>query len=375
MENNIIKKTGALPSQFISEMLKRGEIVNSKTDNVQPASIDLNISDEGYRIKGTFLPRRGEKVRDIIKNESLYKIDFDNPLEKNGVYLIRLNEQLKIPNDIYAFASSKSSTGRVDLQTRLIVDDNSRFDDVPSGYAGELWLQVIPKSFLIKLNYGDKLNQLRFFNGEAKVPRNKIEELYESEKLLFSSSKEFISAKNKLTKNNGCNVSMNIDLIGNKEGSIVGYKNLLVDQVLDFSKRNYYNSEDFFEPIYSPKDGKLILEKGSFYIFSTKELIRVPRSLAAEMIAYDIFSGEFRSHYAGFFDPGFGWGENGEIKGRQAVLEVRSFDNNFIFKDGQPICQMSYENLAEPADFVYSQEIGSHYANQSGPKLSKHFKS
>ncbi len=369
-----MKKTGALPSQIILEMLKKGEIKNSNTNNVQPASIDLSVSDEGYRIKGTFLPRKNEKVRDIIKNESLYRIDFNNPLEKNGVYLLRLNEQLMMSNDIYALASSKSSTGRVDLQTRLIVDDNSRFDDAPSGYKGELWLQVIPKSFLIKLNYNDKLNQLRFFNGEAKISRNEIEKIYESEKLLFNGREEFISAKNKLTKNNGRNVSMSIDLGGLERDSIVGYKNLLVDQVLDFSKRNYYNSEDFFEPIYSPKDGKLILEKDSFYIFSTKELIRVPRNLVAEMIAYDIFSGEFRSHYAGFFDPGFGWGSSGEIKGRQAVLEVRSFDNNFIFRDGQPICQMSYEKLLDPADFVYSSEIGSHYANQSGPKLSKHFR-
>lgn len=368
------KNIGAIPSQMIRKMIVRSEIKNARIDGVQPASIDLCISDEGYRMKGTFLPKNGESVRDIVDNESLYKIDLSSPLEKNGVYLIRLRETLALSSDIYAFASSKSSTGRVDLQTRLIVDNNSRFDDVPCGYKGELWLQVIPKSFLIKLNSGDKLNQLRFFNGDAKLCREEILKLYQSANLLVDESSNLIDSSKKLTQNQGCNLTMCINLVGSDSSKIIGYKNLLVDQVLDFSKRDFYDMNDFFEPIYEPRDGKLILEKGSFYIFSTKEMIRVPRNYSAEMIAYDIFTGEFRSHYAGFFDPGFGYGEKGEIKGRQAVLEVRSFDSNFIFRDGQPICQMNYENLVEAPDFVYSEKIGSHYANQKGPKLSKHFK-
>ncbi|MFZ2970853.1 MAG: 2'-deoxycytidine 5'-triphosphate deaminase [Minisyncoccia bacterium] len=366
---------GALPSQTIELMINRGEIENISNNSIQPASIDLSISDEGYRMRGTFLPRKNESIRKIISNESLYTINLENPLEKNGVYLIRLNEKLNISKNNYAFASSKSSTGRVDLQTRLLVDDNSRFDDVPAGYHGELWLQVIPKSFLIKLSAGDKLNQLRFFNGDAKIQQKEIENVYNSKKLLYDENGKFIPANKKISRNNGSNLTMSINLLCEKNENLVGYKNLLVDQVLDFSKRNYYDANDFFEPIFRPKDGKLILEKGSFYIFSTKESIRVPIEYAAEMVAYDIFSGEFRSHYAGFFDPGFGYGKNGEIKGRQAVLEVRSFDNNFIFRDGQPICQMSFEKLTEPAGFFYSEKIGSHYADQSGPRLSKHFKS
>ncbi|MFA6096646.1 MAG: 2'-deoxycytidine 5'-triphosphate deaminase [Candidatus Paceibacterota bacterium] len=374
MSKTNIKKSGAIPSQLMRQMISRGEIVKAKNDSIQPASIDLCVSDEGYRMKGTFLPKKGESVRDIIKNESLYRINLSNPLEKSGVYLIKLIESLALSPEIFAIASSKSSTGRVDLQTRLIVDDNSRFDDVPCGYEGELWLQVIPKSFLIKLNSEDKLNQLRFFNGDAKLSRDELLKLYISENLLVDDNLRPIDSDQKLTQNQGCNLTMCIDLEGSGNSNIIGYKNLLVDQVLDFSKRNYYDMNDFFEPIAKPRDGKLILEKGSFYIFSTKEMIRVPRNYSAEMIAYDIFTGEFRSHYAGFFDPGFGYGEKGEIKGRQAVLEVRSFDSNFIFRDGQPICQMNYENLVESPDFVYSEKIGSHYANQKGPKLSKHFK-
>ena len=373
MENKTQNKVGAFPSQYIKEMMESGEIKNAGENNLQPASIDLSISEEGYRMKGAFLPRKNESVRDIIKTESLYKIDLNNPLEKNGIYLIKLNESLNLSENIFAFSSSKSSTGRVDLQTRLMIDNYSRFDSVPFGYKGELWLQVIPKSFLIKLNCGDNLNQIRFFNGEAKLNYEKIKEAYLKYNLLFDENSNIINLDQKSAIDNNGSIVMSIDLDGGKSDKIIGYKNLLIDSVLDFSKKNYHNPVDFFEPIYSPKNGKLILEKESFYIFSTKERIRIPGNFASEMIAYDIYNGEFRSHYAGFFDPGFGYGKNGEIKGRQAVLEIRSYENNFIFRDNQPICRMNFEKLIEPANFIYGEEIGSHYAEQRGPKLSKHF--
>lgn len=364
---------GVFPSQLISKLIEQGEILASK-DNIQPASIDLSISDEIYRIKGTFLPQKNEKIRDIVKAELLYKADINKPLEKNGVYIIKLNEKLNLSSEKFVLSSSKSSTGRVDLQTRLLVDGYSRFDRTPSGYKGELWLQVIPKSFLIKLNTGDRLNQIRIFNSQARIGHEQIGKVYEDNKLLFDENSDFIKTAEKITKEEGNRLVMNIDLAGEGEGSVIGYKNLKVDQVLDFSKIGHYTTEDFFEPIYASKNRSLLLERESFYIFCTKEAIRVPRNFSAEMAAYDISSGEFRSHYAGFFDPGFGYGENGEIKGRRAVLEVRSFDNNFIFKDRQPICQMIFEKLIEPSEFIYSEKIGSHYANQSGPKLSKHFR-
>lgn len=355
-------------------MIAGGEVINADENNIQPAGVDLTISEEGYRMKGAFLPRKNESVRGIIKEESLYEIDLNNPLEKNGIYLIKLNERLNLPKNIFAFSSSRSSVGRIDLQTRLIVDGYSRFDSVPVGYKGELWLQIIPKSFLIKLNSGDRLNQIRFFNGEAKVDGQEIKKIYEEQKLLFDENLNFSNSDEKIARDSNGGIVMNINLNGEKNDGIVGYKNLLIDCVLDFSKKNYYDPDDFFEPVYAPQNGKLIMEKESFYIFSTKEYIRIPGNLASEMVAYDIYNGEFRSHYAGFFDPGFGYGKDGEIKGRQAVLEIRSYENNFIFRDGQPICRMNFEKLIEPADFVYGEKIGSHYANQSGPKLSKHFK-
>lgn len=367
-------KVGALPAQYIRQMLATKEIINCDENNIQPASVDLSISNEGYRMSGTFLPKKSETIRDIIKSEAIYKINLDNPLEKNGVYLIRLNEKLNLAKEKFAFSSSKSSIGRIDLQTRLVINGYSKFDGVPCGYKGELWLQIIPKSFLVKLNIGDKLNQIRFFNGEAKVNNDEIKTVYEKYKLIFDKSQNFIPAERELTKNDRNNVVMTIELIGDGKDNIIGYKNLFVDQVIDLAKINYYDFENFFEPIYSPKNGKLVLEKDSFYIFYTKEFIRIPKEFSSEMVAYDISNGEFRSHYAGFFDPGFGYGKNGELNGRQAVLEVRSYDSNFVFRDGQPICQMSFENLVEPAEFIYGQEIGSNYVNQNGPKLSKYFK-
>ncbi len=368
-----MKNLGVFPSQMIRKMIEAGEI-KADPKNIQPASLDLGISEEVYRMRGTFLPQRGEKIRDVIAKESIYRADLRNPLERNGVYLIRLNETLGLPKEKFAFASSKSSTGRVDLQTRLLVDGYSRFDTVPVGYEGELWLQVIPKSFLVKLSSGERLNQIRLFNCQARVEWQDMEEVYEGNKLLFDKEDNFIETREKITKENGNKLVMNIDLEGEGEGGIIGYKNINHDKVLDFGKLGAHAAEDFFEPIFARKDKSLLLEKESFYIFCTKEAVRIPREFSGEMIAYDISSGEFRSHYAGFFDPGFGYGENGEIRGRRAVLEVRSFDNNFIFRDSQPICQMNFEKLIEPADFVYSEKIGSHYANQSGPRLSKHFR-
>lgn len=364
---------GVFPYQLILKMIDNGEIMANK-ENVQPASIDLSLSEEIYRIKGTFLPQKNEKIRDIIRDELLYKADLNRPLEKNGVYLIRLNEKLALPKEKFALSSSKSSTGRVDLQTRLLIDGYSRFDRTPAGYKGELWLQVIPKSFLIKLNPGDRLNQIRLFNSQARINHEQIRQIYEDNKLLFDENQKFISSEEKITKEEGNRLVMTIDLKGEEGQSVIGYKNLKIDQVLDFSKIGQYEPDDFFEPIYIPKNKGLLLEKESFYIFCTKEAIRIPREFSAEMAAYDISSGEFRSHYAGFFDPGFGYGENGEIKGRKAVLEVRSFDNNFIVRDRQPICQMVFEKLIEPSNFLYSEKIGSHYASQNGPKLSKHFR-
>jgi len=372
MENSE-QNPGVFPYQMILEMIDKEKIAADKK-NVQPASVDLSISNEIYEMKGAFLPQRGEKIEDIAKTECARRTSLDEPLKKNTVFLIKLNESLKLSQENFALASSKSSTGRVDLQTRLLTDSYPKFDMVPSGYKGNLWLQIIPKSFSIKLSANERLNQIRFYSCQEKIGWNQMKKIYEENQLLFDKNSVFIDADKEISKENGEKIVMSVDLEGNGEGSIIGYKNIVGEQILDFANIGGYEAKDFFEPIYATKNKKIVLEKESFYIFCTKEAVRIPRDFSGEMEAYDISSGEFRSHYAGFFDPGFGYGEKGEIKGRQAVLEIRSFDNNFLIRDGQPICQMNFEKLIEPTTFAYSEKIGSHYANQSGPKLSKHFR-
>jgi dCTP deaminase len=374
------QKIGAIPSQKIREMIKKNCIKNADEKNIQPASLDLAISDEAYQMKGTFLPRLGEKIQDIVRNGISRRIDLSQPFEKNKIYWIKLQEELNLQKEFFAVSSNKSSTGRINIQARLLADGVPRFDRIHSrycknsnSYQGSLWIEIIPRSFSIKLTPGDKLNQLRFFNNCSRLSIRELKNTYLKYQLLFGKDGNFIQGKEVKIRDDDATLILSVDLLNNKK--IIGYKAISSDKILEFNRIKYYAPEDFFEPIFAPENGYLILEKNEFYIFSTKEFVRVPSNLAAEMIAYDISSGEFRSHYAGFFDPGFGYGKNGEIKGTPAVLEVRAFDNNFILRDGQPICKMVYDKLSEQPDLIYGEKnLGSHYAFQRGPKLSKHFK-
>ena len=377
---NFAEKIGAIPSQKIRKMIEKNYIKNADEKNIQPASLDLTISDEAYQMKGTFLPRLGEKIQDIVKNGISRKVDLSRPLEKNKIYWIKLKEELNLPKEFFAVSSNKSSTGRINIQARLLADGVPRFDRIHSRYCknsnfykGSLWLEIIPRSFSVKLTLSDKLNQLRFFNNCSHLSIQELKNAYLKYQLLFGKDGNFIQGKEVKIRDDDATLILTVDLLNNKK--IIGYKAISSDKILEFNKIKYYSPKDFFKPIYAPKAGYLILEKNEFYIFSTKEFVRVPSCLAAEMIAYDISNGEFRSHYAGFFDPGFGYGKSGEVKGTSAVLEVRAYDNSFILRDGQPICKMVYDKLSEPPDLIYGEKnLGSHYAFQKGPKLSKHFK-
>lgn len=377
---NFTKKVGAIPLQKIREMIKKNYIQNADEKNIQPASLDLEISDEAYQMKGTFLPRIGEKIQDIVKNGISRRVDLEQPLERNKIYWVKLKEELNLPKEFFAISSNKSSTGRINVQARLLADGVPRFDKIhsrycenPNFYQGSLWIEIIPRSFPIKLTLGDKLNQLRFFNDCSRLSTKELKNIFVKHQLLFDKDKNFIKSKEIKIRDDDATLILSVDL--SNSGKIISYKAISSDKILEFNKIKHYAPEDFFKPIYASENGYLILEKNEFYIFSTKEFVRVPSCLAAEMIAYDISNGEFRSHYAGFFDPGFGYGKNGEVKGTSAVLEVRAYDNNFILRDGQPICKMVYDKLSETPDLIYGQEnLGSHYAFQRGPKLSKHFK-
>ncbi len=366
----------AIPSQKIKEMLASGQIIDGDAANIQPASMDLTLSGEAYRMRWTFLPQKNEKISDVVEMGSLYPFDLKNPLEPGATYLIRLKESVSLPKNVFGLTNNKSSSGRVNLEARIVVDGVPRFDRLPLGYKGPLWMEVSSKSFFIKLSEGDKVNQVRFFTAAESDKNFSIRNSYYEDGLLYDKAGEFIKANDALAHDddNDNSLIMSIDLASGIE-SPIGYKAIHTGEILDFSRKDFHSARDFFEPLYSPRDGKFALKAGEFYILSTKEFVRVPPKYSMEMVAYDIGSGEFRSHYAGFFDPGFGYGMKGEVLGTPAVLEVKPYDNNFILRDGQPICKMVFVENSEMPDLIYGVGgLGSHYQKQRGAFLSKHFK-
>ena len=362
-------RPGAIPRQLLEEMMEAGYLIGAQKNALQPSSVDLSISDEVYRMRGSYLPRRNEKIEDIIRHGALYKHGLDRPLEVDGTYLIRLNESLKLPAGVHANANSKSSSGRINLRTRLLVDNTPRFDSVPNSYEGSLWLEVISKSFPVLLHAGDKLNQLRLFHGDSQLSSLEHRMIYDRYKLIRRADGTPIPADAEILSSG---ISMTVDL--SPRDATIGWRaHPSPWGVLDTAKFDH-DPLDFFEPVTSPKSGEVILRHGAFYILVTKERVIVPPTYAAEMAAYDPTKGEFRSHYAGFFDPGFGWTEDEATRGWQAVLEVSTHGHDFILRDGQPICQMVYERLLAKPDVIYGQDLKSNYVAQTGPKLAKWFK-
>lgn len=360
---------GVYPSQYIEEMIINGIIKNANLDNIQPSTLDLSISDEIYKLKGIVLPRLGENVRNIIQRASLEKTTLNTPLECQQVYLVRLNETLDLPDHIYAYNNNKSSSGRINLQARLVLDGVPNFDHIPAGYKGELWLIVSPQSFGVKLYPGNAINQLAFINSETQLNSHEYEILNKETPLLYTPEREIIPivSQDFSSRREGLVMTLNLDL------DLVGYKcKPQPDKVLDFNSYNH-NPVDFFEPLHATNK-EIMLERDNFYILSTYEYIRVPNNYAMEMKPYDPSQGEFRTHYAGFFDPGFGYG-NGEMQGTPGVLEVIPQDNDFFMYHRQPICTVAYERLIALPSIVYgSSKAGSHYQRQRGPQLSKHFR-
>lgn len=296
------------------------------------------------------------------------EIDLRRPavFEKGCVYIVPLMEQLHLPNDISAKANPKSSTGRLDIFTRMICDYGIEFERVPEGYKGKLYAEVVPRTFTVVISEGIKLNQLRFIRGCPPASDKKLQELDKQEKLVY--------AEEGLPKpayiDEGVRISINLQ--GDEDRNIIGYRAKKNSPAIDLSKINYYPLEDFWEAIPSPKDKTIILNPDDFYILISKEKVRIPHDHAAEMVAYDPSMGEFRIHYAGFFDPGFGYGSS-DIKGTPAVLEVRSHEVPFLIEDGQTVGRLIYERLLAKPDKIYGRDLGSSYQGQ-GLTLSKQFK-
>lgn len=359
-------KKGVLPLQVIREMVRGGNIIGAEEADISPASLDLAISDEIYRVEGIFQAKLGEKVRDILEKIRGFPHNLEYPLEKGVVYLSRLKISLSLPESIYCYCNPKSSTGRNDIHVRVLADGVPRYDTGHSGYKGDLWIAISPKSYGVKLYPGDKLSQMRFFNEDTRFNETELQIAFGHSKLLWFEDRALDYSEVKIRDNDG-----SVILTANLNGKLVGHQCFGSGRVLDFSYREKYQANDFFAPIYS-RNGIIYLKKGGFYILSTKERIKVPPHLACEIIPMDHRTGELRSHYAGFFDPGWGYGENGEGQGRPATLEVRPFED-LIIRDGQAIAKATFERMSEEPEKHYDQLSSSHYKDQQSPTLSKHF--
>ncbi|MCL4471451.1 MAG: 2'-deoxycytidine 5'-triphosphate deaminase [Gammaproteobacteria bacterium] len=374
--------TGILPSQKIQEMLSNGEIktVLAKIDDdqVQPASIDLRLGDYAYPVDTSFLPGKGMRVLDKMKQLddrfADFKIDLSNGavLEKGRVYVIPLLKAINLRSEVAAFANPKSSTGRLDILTRLIADGATTFDQVGEGYKGELFIEVAPRSFSVVVKTGTRLNQLRFrrTRGEEAKPITAPEwkKLLDDGQIVDSSDHE----TNARSIKTGV-LPFTVDLKGSgRDGEIIGYRSKKHVKRIDLERRDY-DPLDFWEPIHVNKTSSLTLDPDEFYILMTKEAIAVPPEYAAEMLPYDTRAGEFRVHYAGFFDPGFGWNAKLNRAGSsRGVLEVRSHEVPFLLEHGQTVGWLRYERMAARPEILYGQDINSNYQGQS-LKLAKQF--
>jgi dCTP deaminase len=368
-------KPGLLPAQQIEALKGRRKVDATNEvlpDQIQPASLDLRLGRRAFRIKASFLPGRKQTVAQALDKLKQHEFSLDGGavLEQGCVYLVKLQERLSLPPSISAVANPKSSTGRIDVFTRLITDRSEAFDWVEASYEGEVYAEIFPRTFSVKARTGSRLSQMRFLRRAGSQDRYWRPEIGDAELRKLDSMTPLVDGTpGKATIRNGLNVG--VDLRGAGRRAVIGYRALKFADVLDVDERGY-SRRDFWEPIPAPRDGRLILHPNEFYILASKERIQVPPDYAAEMIPIDPMRGEFRAHYAGFFDPGFGSTEEGEV-GSKAVLEVRTLEVPFILDDGQTIARLVYEELAERPNKLYGRGIASHYQGQ-GLKLSKHFK-
>ena len=358
---------GILPDHRIHALAEAGAVRAERpfdADQIQPSSIDLRLGYRAFRVRASFLPDKARSVSTRLDALALHTLDLTNGavLETGCVYLVELMERLDLPSDISAIANPKSSTGRLDVFTRVVAEHSPAFDQIPAGYAGRLWLEVSPRTFPILVRPGSRLSQIRFRRGKLELDAAMLADLHAREVLVDEAEPDFSTGS----------VTVSADLDGARTGGLIGYRAKRHSSVIDVDMRAACDVEDFWEPIRARGRGELILDPDEFYILASKEWVHVPPHVAAEMVPFDPLVGEFRVHYAGFFDPGFGHVASGG-HGARAVLEVRSREVPFILEHGQIVGRLVYEAMAEAPRTLYGEGIGSNYQAQ-GLKLSKHFK-
>jgi dCTP deaminase len=368
---------GILPDRMIAALAEDGAIAAVRpfaVDQIQPASLDLRLGAVAYRVRASFLPGPGATVVKRIEELKLHEIVLSNGavLETGCVYIVPLLERLALPEAIAAAANPKSSTGRLDVFTRVIADQTRGFDRIEAGYRGPLYAEISPKTFPVLVREGSRLSQMRFRRGDSTLDGEALRALHARERLVDAAEAVM-----------GEGVAVSADLSGfeasaahsarvNGGSTIVGYRAKRHTGLIDVDGRGGYEIDDFWEPVIARSERDLILDPDEFYILASKEAVQVPPDYAAEMVPFDPLVGEFRVHYAGFFDPGFGYvGAGG--RGARAVLEVRSREVPFILEHGQIVGRLVFEKMLARPERLYGAGIGSNYQAQ-GLKLSKHFR-
>lgn len=359
-------KDGIQSADAIARLFEAGVIKAEApfaSDQIQPASLDLRLGRRAYRVRASFLPGPNWTVQDRLTQLSFHEIDLSHGaiLETGSVYIAELQESVALPDDLSASANPKSSTGRIDVFTRVITDRSQEFDTISPGYSGRLYAEISPRTFPVLVRTGTRLSQMRLRKGEVRLSDSDLLDLHRKDPVVTSVEPSIQGG-----------VAVSVDLEGFGPDKLVGYRAKRHTGLVDVDKPGSCRAVDFWEPLYADPSRTLILDPGQFYILASKEAVRVPPDYAAEMVPFDPLVGEFRVHYAGFFDPGFGHEAAGG-EGARAVLEVRSRDVPFILEHGQIVGRLVYERMAERPKVLYGAGAGSNYQAQ-GLKLSKHFK-
>lgn len=365
---------GIWPSQWLLKAVESGviDVPDFDESRIQPASLDLTLGDVAYRLRCSFLPGKNDTIA-----EQLDKFAVGPPLdlgdgallERNRPYLIPLRERVTLPNSVRARANPKSSTGRLDVFTRVITDRHGRFDDIRGGHEGRLYLEVVPRSFAVMVRTGLALNQLRLAKGDITVSDDDLRAAHRQNPLLYRNGAPLDRREIRAF---GGGLWLSLDLL-RKEGAVVGYRAKRSSSLVDLSKVGVYDPADYWDTVVPEPGNRVVLEPEDFYLLLSCEAVQIPPEYAAEMSAFDAAGGELRTHYAGFFDPGFGHDPTGFFsEGSRAALEIRAHDVPFAVDHLQRVCQLRFERMAETPHLLYGAERRSHYQGQVST-LSKHF--